>query len=104
LESWGDQAGAKSLKWIDVNGRMVHLGDQVRLRPKRRADAIDMFLAGRTATIEAIEQDYENRVYLAVTVTDDPGMDFGLLRQPGHRFFYTPDEIEPLKSEDGTGR
>ncbi len=31
-----------------------------------------------TATVEAIEQDFEGRVYLAVTVDDDPGKDLGL--------------------------
>jgi hypothetical protein len=47
--------------------------------------------------VEAVEQDYEGRVYLAVTVDDDPGRDLGSLRQPGHRFFFTPDEVEPLR-------
>jgi hydrogenase maturation protease len=27
---------------------------------------------------------------------DDPGAYLGLLRQPGHRFFFAPEEIEPL--------
>jgi hypothetical protein len=27
---------------------------------------------------------------------DDPGRDLGMLRQPGHRFFFSPEEIEPL--------
>jgi hypothetical protein len=31
-----------------------------------------------------------------VIVDDDPGRDLGLLRQPGHRFFFTPEEVEPL--------
>ena len=26
---------------------------------------------------------------------DDPGRDLGLLRQPGHRFFFDVEEIEP---------
>lgn len=30
---------------------------------------------------------------------DDPGKDLGLLRQPGHRFFFSPDEVEPLPNE-----
>ena len=64
--------------------------------PGGRADIMDMALAGRTATVEAIEQDFEGRVYLAVTVDDDPGKDLGLLRQPGHRFFFRPEEVEPL--------
>jgi hypothetical protein len=57
---------------------------------------MDLALAGRAATIEAIEQDFEGRVYLAVTVDDDPGRDLGALRQPGHRFFFRPEEVEPL--------
>jgi hypothetical protein len=56
----------------------------------------DLALAGRTATIESIEQDFEDHLHVAVTVDDDPGRDFGLARQPGHRFFFKPDEIEPL--------
>jgi hypothetical protein len=32
---------------------------------------------------------------LAVIVDDDPGKDFGALRQPGHRFFFSPEEVEP---------
>jgi hypothetical protein len=38
----------------------------------------------------------EGRVYLAVTVEDDPGKDLGELRQPGHRFFFLPDEVEAM--------
>ena len=51
------------------------------------------------ATIDSIEQDFEGQVYLAVTVDDDPGNDLGALRQPGHRFFFLPEEIEPLGRE-----
>ncbi len=53
-------------------------------------------LAGVTATVDSIKQDFEGRVYLAVPVDDDPGRDLGALRQPGHRFFFQPDEVEPL--------
>jgi hypothetical protein len=56
---------------------------------------MDLALADRAATIEAIEQDFEGRVFLAVTVDDDPGKDLGILRQPGHRFFFRPDDVEP---------
>jgi hypothetical protein len=60
---------------------------------------MDLALAGRVATIATIEQDFEGRVYLAVTVEDDPGKDLGLLRLPGHRFFFQPDEVEPVVEE-----
>ena len=35
-------------------------------------------------------------MHLAVVVEDDPGRDLGERRQPGHRFFFAPDEVEPL--------
>ncbi len=72
------------------------VGDRVRLKPRRRADIMDTVLQGKVAVIEAIERDFEDRVYLAVTVLDDPGRDLGLERMPGHRFFFAPDEIEAL--------
>ena len=55
-----------------------------------------MALAGKTAVIEAIEQDFENRVYLALVLDHDPGKDLGMQRQTGHRFFYSPSEVEVL--------
>ena len=30
-------------------------------------------------------------------VDDDPGRDLGALGQPGHRFFFAPEEVEPLR-------
>src|SRR5215470_3651673 len=75
-------------------------GDHVRLRPRRGGDILDIELAGQTATIEAIEQDFEDRIHLAVVLDDDPGRDLGLLRRPGHRFFFSPEEVEPLRPEE----
>jgi hypothetical protein len=71
-------------------------GDRVTLRPKRRADIFDIALAGKVGTIEAVEQDFDGQVQLAVVLEDDPGRDLGMLRQPGHRFFFTPEEVEPV--------
>jgi polyisoprenoid-binding protein YceI len=61
---------------------------------------MDLALAGMTASIESIEQDYEGRIYLAVTVDEDPGKDLGALRLPGHRFFFQPEEVVPLSLGD----
>ncbi len=85
-----------SLDSVRVNGIEMRVGDRVRLHPRAGGDILDMALAGRASIIEAIEQDYEGNIQLAVVVEDDPGRDLGLLRQPGHRFFFTPDEVEPL--------
>ncbi|MGH9397846.1 MAG: hypothetical protein ACRD18_13480 [Terriglobia bacterium] len=81
---------------VRVLGLDVRSGDRVRLRPRKGGDVMDMALDGKTATIEAIEQDYEGKFQLAVVLDDDPGKDMGMLRQPGHRFFFDPQEIEPL--------
>ena len=74
-------------------------GSRVRLWPGRRADIFDLALEGKTATVASIEQDFEDRIYLAVTVDDDPGKDLGEARKPAHRFFFRTDEVEPLEEE-----
>jgi hypothetical protein len=81
---------------VRIFGIDVRAGDRVRLWPQKSADIMDMALAGKIATVEAIESDYDNRIHLAVVLEDDPGRDFGMLRQPGHRFFFSPEEVEPL--------
>ncbi|HEX3849688.1 MAG TPA: hypothetical protein VHW01_01910 [Polyangiaceae bacterium] len=75
------------------------IGQRVRLRPKARADIFDIALAGRLATVRAVERDFENRVHVSVTVDDDPGADLGTLGLPGHRFYFFLDEVEALAEE-----
>jgi hypothetical protein len=96
MDSWHPDADRRTLESVHAGAYEIRAGDRVRLSPRGRADILDLALAGRTATVEAVEQDYDGRVYLAVTVDDDPGRDLGALRQPGHRFFFTPDEVEPV--------
>jgi hypothetical protein len=91
----GERTRLESARWGE---RLLRPGDRVRLRPRGGADAFDLLLLGRVATVESIEQDFEDRVYLAVVVDDDPGRDLGALRQPGHRFFFSPLEVEPLEA------
>jgi hypothetical protein len=81
---------------VTVNGTDLKVGHRVRIRPQGRADVMDLALEGRIALIESIEQDAENRVYLALVMEEDPGKDLGMLRQPGHRFFYGSHEVEPV--------
>jgi hydrogenase maturation protease len=73
-------------------------GSRVRLRPGPRGDILDIALAGQTAIVEAIEADLDGHVTLAVVVENDPGRDLGFARQPGHRFFFTADEVELLEA------
>jgi hydrogenase maturation protease len=81
---------------VTVAGVELRRRSRVRLRPRTRGDLFDVVLAGRAAVIEGIEQDLDGNVQLAVTVEDDPGRDLGDRRMPGHRFFFSPDEVEPL--------
>jgi hypothetical protein len=96
MDSWDTETDRRKLESIHVGPFEIRAGDRVRLCPRSRADILDLALAGMAAIIEAVEQDFEGRVYLAVTVDDDPGRDLGQLRQPGHRFFFAPEEVEPL--------
>jgi hydrogenase maturation protease len=86
---------------VVVAGTEVRAGDRVRLRPRKGGDVLDIALAGQAATVEALEQDYEGNQHVCVVLDVDPGRDLGLLRQPGHRFFFSPEEIEPL-AKDGS--
>jgi hydrogenase maturation protease len=84
------------LDHIDIAGVPVRAGDRVCLRPRNGGDILDLALKGQFATIEGIEQDYEGKCHVCVVLDDDPGRDLGMMRQPGHRFFFDPAEIEPL--------
>jgi hydrogenase maturation protease len=85
---------------IVIAGVEVRTGDRVRLFPHKGGDILDMALHGQIATIESMEQDYEGKSHVCVVLDDDPGRDLGLLRQPGHRFFFDPSEVEPLPADE----
>jgi hydrogenase maturation protease len=95
MGSWGElqRAGPES---VSVGGVELRRGSRVRLRPRAGGDVFDLVLAGRTGVIESIEQDMDDNVHLVVVAEDDPGRDLGELRTPGHRFFFTPEEVDPL--------
>jgi hypothetical protein len=81
---------------IEVDGVPVSKGSRVRLRPgTRRADAQDLFLMSRTATVEAVFFDVEGNNHLAVTLEDDPAAD--LHQWHGRYLYFAPDEVEPLE-------
>lgn len=111
VPSYGDPFGAEpDVPWWDpgsdssvspetdhvvVDGVAVARGSRVRMRPgARRADAQDLFLAGREARVEAVLFDVDQKVHLALTVLDDPAAD--LNREQGRFLYFGIDEIEPL--------
>jgi hypothetical protein len=100
--NWDPLAEKVTPESVTVFGIELRKGSRVRLWPQKNADIMDMALQGKVAVIEAIEQDFDDQVHLAVVIDDDPGREFGVLRQPGHRFFFSPEEVEPL-GIDGHG-
>ena len=99
IEPWNPFDEKPPLASVRVFGIDVRCGDRVRLRPAKQADILDMAMNGKTAIVEAIEQDLEGNIQFAVVLEDDPGSDMGWLRQAGHRFFFSPEEIEPVRVE-----
>jgi len=89
---------------VSAGTSKVRVGDRVRLRPRKGGDVMDLALAGQAAIIESIEQDYEGKLHVCVVLDEDPGRDLGMLRQPGHRFFFDADEVEALPAEEGRSR
>jgi hypothetical protein len=84
---------------VTVGGVEVMSGSRVRLWPRAGRDIFDIALSGKVAIVEKIEQDFEDRVLLAVSVEDDPGREMVDMPVLGHRFFFSPEEVEPLEGE-----
>ncbi|MEO8727106.1 MAG: hypothetical protein ABI383_13415 [Acidobacteriaceae bacterium] len=98
--NWDPFPDRPALESVRVFGVDLRVGDRVRLWPQKSADIMDIALAGQIAIIESIEQDYEDQIQFAVVIEDDPGRDLGMMRQPGHRFFFSPNEVEPIGLDD----
>ena len=96
MSDWNPLEQSPAMESVRVFGVDLKRGDRVRLWPQKTADIMDRALAGKVAVIEAIEQDFDERIHFAVVLDDDPGREFGEMRQPGHRFFFSPEEVEPL--------
>jgi hypothetical protein len=110
LAGHGDPAVAGQAPWWDpgqdrsvspetdhvvIAGVRVARGSKVRMRPgQRRADAQDLFLAGRTALVEAVLFDVDGNAHLAVLPEDDPAAE--LHGAHGRFLYFAPDEVEPI--------
>lgn len=99
LDPWGQLARAAP-GYVTIGGAKVAAGSRVRLWPAAGGDLLDIELAGRTAVVEGVDQDLDDTCYLAVILDEDPGRDLGHYRQPGHRFFFRAEEVEPLPGND----
>lgn len=89
-----DNAVRPELDAVLVHGMRVARGSRVILRPRRNADAQDIFVAGKTARVTSVHEDVEGNKHVAVVVEDDPAAD--LHDWYGRYLYFSPDEIEPL--------
>ena len=92
-----DNAVRPEIDAVVVNGARVARGSQVRLRPRRNADAQDIFVAGKTARVTSVHEDVEGNKHVGVVVDDDPAAD--LHDWYGRYLYFSPDEIEPLETQ-----
>ena len=92
-----DNAVRPEIDAVVVNGTRVARGSQVRLRPRRNADAQDIFVAGKIARVTSVHEDVEGNKHVAVVVDDDPAAD--LHDWYGRYLYFSPDEIEPLETQ-----
>jgi hypothetical protein len=100
IGGWNPWTVTSAPESVRVFGCELKVGSRVRLWPQKKADIMDMALEGKVGVVEAIEQDFEDNVQLAVVLDDDPGREFGMMRQPGHRFFFSVEEVEPLEDAE----
>ena len=93
-----DNAVAPGIDAVLVNGIRISRGSKVVLRPSRRADAQDIFFAGRLATVTSVHETVDGDRQVGVTVDDDPAAD--LHDWYGRYLYFAPDEIEPVVTSE----
>jgi hypothetical protein len=91
-----DNAVRPEIDAVLVNGIRVARGSRVRLRPRRNADAQDIFVAGKTARVTSVHEDVEGNKHVGVVVDDDPAAD--MHDWYGRYLYFSPDEVEPLEA------
>jgi hypothetical protein len=75
-----------------ARGVTYRRGARVVLRPDPERDPYDRMLHGRSATVERIYVDYDDRVHLGVSIDDDPARE--LMNESGRWHFFKPEEVE----------
>ncbi len=113
VPTYGDAAPEDDVPWWDegqdaraeperdavlVGDVRVSKGSRVLLRPSRRADAQDLFLAGLTGVVARVYFDVDGGTHVAVVLEDDPASD--LYGSTGRFYYFGPEEIEPLPARE----
>jgi hypothetical protein len=101
-EPWWDPGADASVSpatdAVQIGEVAVSKGSRVVLRPSRRADAQDIFLAGRVGIVTAVLSDVDGQTHVAVVLEDDPASD--LHEWYGRFWYFGPEELEPLVPQE----
>ncbi len=92
-----DNAVRPEIDAVLVNGIRLARGSLVRLRPRRNADAQDIFVAGKAARVTSVHEDVVGNKHIGVVVDEDPAAD--LHEWYGRYLYFSPDEVEPLQAQ-----
>jgi hypothetical protein len=98
LSWWQPEAEASVRPEMDavlIDGIPVARGSRVRVHPRRRADAQDLFFAGQTGRVTSVHFDVDGSTHVGLVLEQDPAAD--LHEGYGRSFYYAPDELEPLE-------
>ncbi|WP_265981138.1 hypothetical protein [Arthrobacter sp. MI7-26] len=104
LPWWEPEAEARVQPEADavvINGVPVARGSRVRVTPRRRADAQDLFFAGQTGRVTSVHFDVDGSTHVGLVLEQDPAAD--LHEGYGRSFYYAPDELEPLEALEPLG-
>ncbi|HEX3468331.1 MAG TPA: hydrogenase maturation protease [Candidatus Elarobacter sp.] len=103
-DGWAELTAAAP-ESVEVGGRTLRRGDRVVLRPRTTVDVVARGLDGKVATIERIDAELDGTIIVSVVPAGDPARTLGKARFLGHRFFFAPDELEPVgDGADGAPR
>ncbi|MEV0720634.1 hypothetical protein [Asanoa sp. NPDC050611] len=93
-----DAAVSPETDSVLVDGVRVGKGSLVRVHPRRRADAQDLFFADQLARVTAVLSDVDGGTHVALVLVDDPAAD--LHDWYGRYFYFAPDEIRPVSGDE----
>jgi hypothetical protein len=93
-----DAAVSPETDSVMVDGVRVAKGSLVRVHPRRRADAQDIFFADQVARVTAVLSDVDGGVHVALVLVDDPAAD--LHDWYGRYWYFAADELEPLPTAE----
>jgi hypothetical protein len=107
-ETTGETTGADTPWWdpardaavdpesdtVVIDGVAVSRGSRVRVVPLRRADAQDLFFAGKSGRVTGVHFDVDGGTHVAVVLEADPAAE--LQEWYGRYLYFAPEELVPL--------